>query len=130
MPKNKKIFAAEKIAILKSTQEKELLKIAQEGKIEIEKLEKELAVKEDLSPKEKKIIQQKIGKIGQERARAIRLLIYCNQHLVKYIARGYFSASSDVDYEDLVSEGIISLTKAIEKFELNSPNRFATYAGY
>jgi DNA-directed RNA polymerase sigma subunit (sigma70/sigma32) len=35
-----------------------------------------------------------------------------------------------VDYEDLVAEGIMSLTKAIAMFDLSSTHRFATYAGY
>jgi RNA polymerase sigma factor (sigma-70 family) len=51
--------------------------------------------------------------------------------LVKYIVKGYSSfGAKNNDYEGLISEGNISLLKAIEKFDLNSKNRFATYAGY
>jgi RNA polymerase sigma factor (sigma-70 family) len=60
---------------------------------------------------------------------AVKLLIFHNQNLVKYIARGY-SLFSGVDYDDLVSAGIESLPKAIEKFNLDSEWRFATYAGH
>ncbi|CAG8476610.1 875_t:CDS:2 [Ambispora leptoticha] len=39
-------------------------------------------------------------------------------------------AIRQIDYEDLVAEGTTSLLKAIEKFDLNSKSRFATYAGH
>ena len=60
---------------------------------------------------------------------AVRLLVFHNQNLVKYIARGY-SLFSGVDHDDLVSAGIESLPKAIEKFDTSVPSRFATYAGH
>ena len=60
---------------------------------------------------------------------AVRLLVFHNQNLVKYIARGY-SFFSGVDHDDLVSVGIESLPKAIEKFDTSVPSRFATYAGH
>lgn len=68
-------------------------------------------------------------KISPRSLKAVQLLIFYNQNLVKYIARGY-SLFSGVDYEDLVSAGIESLPKAIEKFDLNVQSRFATYAGH
>jgi len=64
-----------------------------------------------------------------DQLKAIQILINRNQNLVKYLARGY-SLFSGVDYEDLVSTGIESLPKAIEKFDLNIKGRFATYAGH
>src|SRR3954453_22924367 len=75
----------------------------------------------ELSKNEKKVPPRLLN--------AVKLLIFHNQNLVKYIARGY-SLFSGIDYEDLVSTGIESLPKAIEKFDLNTPNRFATYCGY
>lgn len=68
-------------------------------------------------------------KVPPNLLRAVQLLIFYNQNLVKYIARGY-SLFSGVDYEDLVSAGIESLPKAIEKFNLEIEGRFATYAGH
>ncbi|RHZ35698.1 sigma-70 family RNA polymerase sigma factor [endosymbiont GvMRE of Glomus versiforme] len=90
-----------KITTLKPEKEKELLKIAKEGNEE-------------------------------EKKNAIRQLIFHNWNLVKYIVRGrsYFRIKGSIDYEDLIAEGIKSLPKAIEKFDLNSKNLFATYGGF
>src|SRR3954468_6515270 len=75
----------------------------------------------ELSKNEKKVLPRLLN--------AVKLLIFHNQNLVKYIARGY-SLFSGVDYDDLVSAGIESLPKAIEKFNLDIEGRFATYAGH
>ena len=75
----------------------------------------------ELSKNEKKVSPRLLN--------AVKLLIFHNQNLVKYIARGY-SLFSGVDYDDLVSAGIESLPKAIEKFNLDVEGRFATYAGH
>jgi len=90
---------------------------------EIEKLEIEL------KKKEKEL--QKLGKEKiDEGKKAIRFLLHYNKNLVKYISKGYSSFGRKVDPEELTAEGISSLPKAIEKFDLNSKNCFATYAGY
>jgi len=68
-------------------------------------------------------------KVSPRLLNAVRLLVFHNQNLVKYIARGY-SFFSGVDHDDLVSVGIESLPKAIEKFDTSVPSRFATYAGH
>ncbi|MEG7979315.1 MAG: hypothetical protein NY202_05530 [Mollicutes bacterium UO1] len=90
---------------------------------EIEKLKAELKKKE-----------KELQKMGEEKVtegkKAIRFLLHYNQNLVKYIVKGYSSFGGKVDHEELTAEGISSLPKAIEKFDLNSKNRFATYAGY
>ena len=90
---------------------------------EIEKLKSELKKKE-----------KELEKMGEEKItegkKAIRFLLHYNQNLVKYIVKGYSSFNRKVDHEELTAEGISSLPKAIEKFDLNSKNRFATYAGY
>lgn len=84
-----------------------------------------------LKPKEEKeLLKDAKGTNGEKKRIATRLLLYYNQNLVKYIVRGYSSFGGKIDYEDLIAEGNISLLKAIEKFDLNSKNRFATYAGY
>ncbi len=67
---------------------------------------------------------------GKQREAALMSLIYYNQNLVKYIVKGYSYLQGQVDHEDLIAEGTIALAKAIDKFDVNSKNRFATYAGY
>ena len=100
-------------------------KIKRKGKSveEIEKLKAELKKKE-----------KELQKLGEEKVnegkKAIRFLLHYNQNLVKYIVKGYSSFGGKVDPEELTAEGISSLPKAIEKFDLSSKNRFATYAGY
>src|SRR5688572_21916098 len=115
MKKTKKAFIAEKIVTLSPAAERELLKIAKE-KVKIvasgdsnysvgdiidlqqaEKVNKSL-VAEQKTPAQFQSFT-KSHKIERDRTRAIRLLIYHNQHLVKYIARHYFSANVGVDYE-------------------------------
>ena len=69
------------------------------------------------------------GKVPPRLKNAIRLLIFHNQNLIKYIARGY-SLYSGIEYDDLVSAGMGSLPQAIKKFNVDFPSRFATYAGH
>lgn len=73
----------------------------------------------------------KLAKEGKkrERERAIHLLLSHNANLVKYLAKSY-SVGPNYDRKDLEAEGMISLVKAIEKFDLSSKNSFSTYAGY
>jgi len=135
---------------LKPQKEKELLKAAKPvigvylaiGKLQKEIQEKGKGLKNkratheeieklkiELKKKEKEL--QKMGeKKIREGEKAIRFLIHYNQNLVKYIVKGYSSFGRKIDHEELTAEGISSLPKAIEKFELNSKNRFATYAGF
>jgi RNA polymerase sigma factor (sigma-70 family) len=72
----------------------------------------------------------KIAKEGQGKAKAnaIRLLVWYNQKIIKYIARGYSSFGGKIEYDDLVQEGISSIPKAIEKFDTKFKCRFSTYA--
>ncbi len=58
-------------------------------------------------------------------------LIIENIELVKIIAgRLYHSYSSYVDYDDLVSYGILGLIDAIDKFEPEKKIKFETYANF
>ncbi|WNE41564.1 MAG: RNA polymerase sigma factor RpoS [Mycoplasmataceae bacterium] len=84
-----------------------------------------------LKPKEE-LEFLKIAKFGsgKQKEAALMSLIYYNQNLVKYIVKGYSYLQGQVDHEDLIAEGTIALAKAIDKFDVNSKNRFATYAGY
>ena len=84
-----------------------------------------------LKPKEE-LELLKIAKYstGKQKEAALMSLIYYNQNLVKYIVKGYSYLQGQVDHEDLIAEGTIALAKAIDKFDVESKNRFATYAGY
>jgi RNA polymerase sigma factor (sigma-70 family) len=143
MTKNKNAFPNKKFVVLSLEEEKNLLKTAKE-KVEITEsgdsdyligdivdYQQAEKINKSLIAEQKKPLQfKKSSKRKRERIKAIRLLIHYNRHLVEYIAKSYYSSNAGVDYEDLVAEGIISLTKAIELFDLNSSSRFATYAGY
>lgn len=84
-----------------------------------------------LKPKEE-LELLKIAKngVGKQKEAALMSLIYYNQNLVKYIVKGYSYLDGQVDHEDLIAEGTIALARAIDKFDISSKNRFATYAGY
>jgi RNA polymerase sigma factor (sigma-70 family) len=92
-------------------------------------LEEVKELKTELKNKEKEIKKMGKKKIA-EGSEAIRFLLYHNQNFVKYLARGYHSFGGRIDLDELASEGITSLLKAIEKFDLNSENAFPTYAGF
>ncbi|CFW92896.1 Putative RNA polymerase sigma factor rpoD [endosymbiont DhMRE of Dentiscutata heterogama] len=108
----KKIAEKEKVRKVKSEKDQDELK---KLKSELEKKNQELA----------EIDQEKL----QKGINAIRSLLDRNQNIVKYIARGYSSLKGWVGSEELNSEGVLSLLKAMEKFDLNTKFRFATYAG-
>lgn len=59
------------------------------------------------------------------RKKAIDKLVETNQRFVFSVAKKYANSENLLD---LVSEGNIGLIKAIEKFDINSGNRFLTYA--
>lgn len=92
-----------------------------------------LGIKEErelLKSAKKAIKANEIGKkASSESNRSAKRIVSNNLRFVKYIARGD-SLYSGVDYEDLVTAGVISLTKAIDKFDLSVEGRFTTYAGY
>lgn len=58
--------------------------------------------------------------------RAKRLLIEANLRLVIWVARQY--ANRDVPLLDLIQEGNLALTRAVEKFDYRPGFRFSTYA--
>ena len=60
-------------------------------------------------------------------AGARNILIERNLRLVAHIAKKYYY--SGCDNEDLISIGTIGLIKAIDSYNIDSPTRFATYAG-
>ncbi len=58
-----------------------------------------------------------------------QILIDSNMRLVFYIAKNMQKKlSPEIDYNDLVEEGIIGLMVAIEKYKISKKTRFSTYA--
>jgi RNA polymerase primary sigma factor len=54
-------------------------------------------------------------------------LIECNQKLLVRTAKQYRNAG-DLDFNDLMQEGVIAMNHAIDKFDLASGHKFSTYA--
>ena len=78
-----------------------------------------------------KIIQKnwKLYKEKSDMAARDALIIHYSE-LVKYIAaRLYTKYNRNVEYDDLMSCGVIGLIDAIEKFDLSKNIKFETYAG-
>jgi DNA-directed RNA polymerase sigma subunit (sigma70/sigma32) len=128
---NQQIVANERLIKSDGADESE---VRDQNKEEVEKrkqasLEEIEKLQIKLQEKEKEL--QKLGeKKVNEGKKAIRFLLHYNQNLVKYIVNGYPSFGGRIDPDELTAEGISSLPKAIEKFDLKSKNRFATYAGF
>jgi DNA-directed RNA polymerase sigma subunit (sigma70/sigma32) len=138
-----------KFFALKPKKVKELLKTAKPVMTifsAINNLKKKIAEKEKnlkkkkIAPEEIKKLkielkerEKELKKMGEEKVakgvKAINFLIHHNQNFVKYLAKGYSFFSGRVDLEELTSEGISSLPKAIEKFNLNIDSTFPTYSG-
>lgn len=55
-------------------------------------------------------------------------LITNNMPLVKHIAHKYYSSKIGIEYEDLVSYGIMGLLDAMDKYDENRGAKFSTYA--
>lgn len=108
----KKIHEKEKNTKIKKAASEDIKKL----KIELKKKEKEL----------KKMGKKKIIESGK----AIRFLLHYNKHFVQYLAKGYSSFNRKIDPEELTSEGISSLPKAIEKYDPESGSTLPTYSGY
>lgn len=69
--------------------------------------------------------QQKIIKIGQ---RAKDKFIKSNLRMVINIAKKYNHKTTHLELADLISEGIIGLIRAVEKYDGSRGYRFSTYA--
>jgi RNA polymerase primary sigma factor len=59
---------------------------------------------------------------------SLQSLVLLHTPFVKFVAKRYWV--SDNDYKDLIQEGILGLIQAINKFDLNRPNKLITYAVY
>lgn len=73
-----------------------------------------------LSPKEKQAVRR------GEKAR--RRFITANLRLVVTVAKQYTSVSHSMDLLDLIQEGNMGLTKAVERFDYTRGYKFSTYA--
>src|SRR5437667_3577365 len=121
---------------LKPEKEKELLRAAKPVVVIFSAIS---SLKKEISEKERKIKnrrtvpgeiaklkaelkkkEQELEKMDKEKVvagkKAIRFLLHYNQHLVEYVAKGYYYyfGGGKVSHEELISEGISSLLKAIE----------------
>ncbi len=61
---------------------------------------------------------------------ARNLLVVHNQRLVVNLALRFFKANSNLDFDDLYSEGNIGLIRASERFDSSKGARFATFASF
>ena len=71
---------------------------------------------------------KKVEKLLQEAARAKNLIVTSNLRLVVSIAKKFIDPTNS--FEELVSDGNVSLMRAVEKFNFALGNRFSTYATY
>ena len=78
-----------------------------------------------LKKEEEKKLLKKAQKGNKE---ALEILICSNVRLVFSMAQKY--QKKELDFEDLVQEGIIGLTEAVKKFDLKTDYKFSTYAVY
>lgn len=74
------------------------------------------------------------GEIGEDlmlqTAMAANILIHCNQRLVYFVARNYFSRrlAPSLEPEDILHYGNLGLTKAMSRYDASLGYKFSSYA--
>lgn len=85
-------------------------------------------LRETLDPKKPKMsAMDEIERLWNEAVATKKRLISANLRLVVSVAKKY-GAGSLLSFNELVSDGNVSLMKAVEKFDYTTGNRFSTYA--
>ena len=85
-------------------------------------------LRETLDPKKPKMsVMEEIERLWNEAVATKKRLISANLRLVVSVAKKY-GAGSLLSFNELVSDGNVSLMKAVEKFDYTTGNRFSTYA--
>lgn len=83
----------------------------------------------ELNPSRAKIEQiEEIEKLMAESAKVKDLLLRCNMRLVVSIAKR--QAGQTENFFELLSDGNLSLIRAVEKFDFGRGNKFSTYASW
>jgi RNA polymerase sigma-32 factor len=59
---------------------------------------------------------------------SLNKLIESNRNLVYKIAQKQYANNRNLEFEDLVQEGFLGLSIAVDKFDLSKDNKFTTYA--
>jgi RNA polymerase sigma factor (sigma-70 family) len=84
-------------------------------------------LKKAIDPAKAKVTDlQKVEELKEQIKSTRDLLISCNQRLVYNQAKRHLAAGENID--DLVSDGNLSLMRAVEKFDYGRGNKFSTYA--
>jgi RNA polymerase primary sigma factor/RNA polymerase sigma factor len=86
-------------------------------------------LREKLSPaRARAALMDKIEKTYDEAVRTKNQIVQANLRLVVSIAKRHVTATED--FFELVSDGNMSLIRAVEKFDFSRGNKFSTYASW
>ena len=112
-----------RVPLLNKAQEQHYFRIMNYLKFRAGRLQAELNVARPVGP-----IVRKLQRLLTEAAQIKGLLIRSNLRLVVSIAKRHLKPG--VNFFELVSDGNMSLIRAIEKFDYSRGNKFSTYASW
>lgn len=115
-------------ALLDREQEAHLFRKYNYLKYKASKLRDSLNLGKAKSSVPKSSVMDEIEKLFEEATKVKNQLVRCNLRLVVSIAKRHVSA--DQNFFELVSDGNISLLRAIEKFDYGRGFKFSTYASW